>query len=167
MPPDIIPRMTPALLPGFHPHVHSDTHKPCVIQSPNSQDYVQGMLVFGEGKAGRKSIHQHYGPNTRRVTVEVQCDFAVPVLAPSREHAHERWRLQRHKVRASAWLWANVGSGDVHLRNVVPKWTLEDYVEGKLEGERGMRVEESPWMEETLAVPGSVSDDRADGFNGW
>ena len=69
MPPDIIPRMTPAVLPGFYPHIHAETREPCLLQSPNTSDYVQGMLIFGEGQKGRDLIHRRLRPHTRRVTV--------------------------------------------------------------------------------------------------
>ncbi|KAI7233028.1 hypothetical protein KC330_g5580 [Hortaea werneckii] len=186
MPPDIIPRMTPAFLPGFYPHVHAETSQPCVMQSTNDKDYVQGMLVFGEGSHGRKLINRHYRTNTRRVMVDVQADIVIPVPAHERKHKHQLWRLQRRVIRAYAWIWAaNVGSSDVRFRNVVPKWTLEDYIEGRLEREQALRVEDAGWLEDKVSVPedsqswkedgaipqaggtGHLDYDRADDFTGW
>ncbi|KAI6863786.1 hypothetical protein KC343_g2931 [Hortaea werneckii] len=186
MPPDIIPRMTPAFLPGFYPHVHAETLQPCVMQSTNDKDYVQGMLVFGEGSHGRKLINRHYRANTRRVMVDVQADIVVPVPQHERKHKYQLWRLQRRIIRAYAWIWAaNVGSPDVQFRNVVPKWTLEDYIEGRLEREQALRVEDAGWIEDKVSVPGESQSctenretspaggtghldyDRADEFTGW
>ncbi|TKA71961.1 hypothetical protein B0A55_05394, partial [Friedmanniomyces simplex] len=56
-------RMTPALLPGFHAHVHADTLQPCILQSTNTRDYVQGMVVFGLGAQSRELIYNHYQAN--------------------------------------------------------------------------------------------------------
>ncbi|KAI7164595.1 hypothetical protein KC349_g585 [Hortaea werneckii] len=186
MPPDIIPRMTPAFLPGFYPHVHAETLQPCVMQSTNDKDYVQGMLVFGEGSHGRKLINRHYRANTRRVMVDVQADIVVPVPAHERKHRHQLWRLQRRIIRTYAWIWAaNVGSSDVQFRNVVPKWTLGDYIEGRLEREQVLRVEDAGWLEDKVSAPedsqsweedreipqaggtGHLDYDRADDFTGW
>ncbi|KAI6801757.1 hypothetical protein KC361_g1593 [Hortaea werneckii] len=186
MPPDIIPRMTPAFLPGFYPHVHAETLQPCVMQSTNDKDYVQGMLVFGEGSHGRKLINRHYRANTRRVMVDVQADIVVPVPEHERKHKYQLWRLQRRIIRAYAWIWAaNVGSSDAQFRNVMPKWTLEDYIEGRLEREQALRVEDAGWLEDKVSVPGDSQSwkedremlpaggtgdldyDRADGLTGW
>lgn len=178
--------MTPAFLPGFYPHVHAETLQPCVMQSTNNKDYVQGMLVFGEGSHGRKLINRHYRANTRRVMVDVQADIVVPVPGHERKHKYQLWRLQRQIIRAYAWIWAaNVGSSDAQFRNVVPKWTLEDYVEGRLEREQALRVEDAGWLEDKVSVPGDSQSwkedremlpaggtghldyDRAEEFTGW
>ncbi|KAK4554307.1 hypothetical protein LTR86_008515 [Recurvomyces mirabilis] len=131
--PETIRRMTPALLPGFHAYVHTDTLQPCIMPSHNTNDYVQGMVIFGQGKESRNLIHQHYHENCRRVKVEVEIEISVPLSSADRNHPLERWRLQRRKVWAHAWLWANVGSGDVGFRSQAERWTIEDYLSGALE----------------------------------
>lgn len=160
MPPDIIPRMTPAFLAGYYPYVHTETQQPCVMQSVVKEDCVQGMLIFGEGKQGRRILHDFYRETFTKVTVEVEADITVPVYK-DREHENEQWRLQRRKIKAVTWIWSNVTSGDAHFRHMAPKWKLEDYLEGKLDQNRTMRIESRLWIEEMVNAPGG--DDWEEG----
>ncbi|KAK5129823.1 hypothetical protein LTR08_002800 [Meristemomyces frigidus] len=182
---DIVPRMTPGLLLGFHPFVHAETQLPCILQSPDVKDYVQGMVIFGQGKRARRIIHGHYSANARRVTVDIEIDVGVPVSTSERDFPGERWRFKRRTVSAHAWIWSNVGSGDVHFRTRTPRWTLEDYISGKLAPTQAMRTVDAGWLEDDISISGSDVDahqelrevvrggggsldyQRGAGFTGW
>ncbi|KAK5122103.1 hypothetical protein LTR85_004349 [Meristemomyces frigidus] len=184
-PKNLVPKMTPALLPGFHAYVHSETQQPCILQSPNATDYVQGMLIFGQGKKARRLIHEHYRAKTRRVTVEVQVDVAVPVPLFQRKLPTDSWRLKRRIISAHAWIWSNAGSGDVQFRTQCPKWTLEDYIEGNLAPKQPLRIERAGFLEDEVSIIendnedeeevreviyggcGALDYDRGPGFTGW
>lgn len=144
--------MTPALLPGFHAYVHSKTLEPCILQSPNHSDHVQGMLVLGQGRDSRNVIHEHYRPHCRRIKVEVEVDVAVTVPHHERDYETERWRLQRRTVWAHAWLWSNAGSSDTHFRTQVPRWNLEDYLAGALGPKEPPRIEEDGWPDAEVII---------------
>ena len=176
--------MTPAILPGFHSHVHADTHQPCLTQSPNATDYVQGMLIFGQGRKGRDRIHAHYRPHCRRVKVPVEFDVQVGVPLSGRDFSHERWRLQRRTIWAHAWLWSNVGSSDAFFCSKADGWRLEGYLEGDLGPRLSLRVEEDgKWEDVEVSVDesedepeerevghggcGTLDYERADSFTGW
>ena len=137
----IIRRMTPALLPGFHAHVHIETEQPCLIQSDDPNDYAHGMLIFGEGKEGRDQLHQHYRPHAKRIKVEVEFDVAVPVLAEDRRYPQERWVLMRKRQWAHAWLWSNVREFEMQVRMDLEGWRLEDYLAGTYAMHRALRIE--------------------------
>ncbi|KAK0934856.1 hypothetical protein LTR29_013570 [Friedmanniomyces endolithicus] len=130
---ELINRMTPALLPGFHAHVHADTLQPCILQSTDTCDYVQGMVVFGLGATSREIIHDHYRANCRRVKVEVEIDVQVAMPSTERDFGMERWQLERRKVWAHVWLWANAGNGDLLTHTQARRWSIDDYLEGNLE----------------------------------
>lgn len=121
--------MTPALLPGFHPHVHGQTRQPCLVQSSNSSDYSQGMLLLGQGKAGKNLINQHYRCEAKRTKQQVECDVVMYIPRSERIRPESRWRLCRVKIRAYVWLWSNVDpAAGLHSRT--PPWTIEDYIAG-------------------------------------
>ena len=138
----IIHRMTPALLPGFHAHIHVETEQPCLIQSGDSHSYVQGMLIFGEGKDGREQIHKHYRPHAKRIKLQVEIEIAVPVPSEERRHRRERWVLQRKRLWAHAWLWANVREFESQFRPDTQDWKLEEYLGGKYAMHQAMRVQD-------------------------
>ncbi|KAK3069498.1 hypothetical protein LTR53_012117 [Teratosphaeriaceae sp. CCFEE 6253] len=143
-PTELTNRTTPALLPGFHAHVHADTQQPCNLQSPNTADYVQGLVVFGLGTVSRRRIHEHYRRHARRVKVEVEIEVAVPVMRSDRDFEHERWRLRRRRVEAYVWLHANAGTGDAVFRSQAPRgWSLEGYLGGDFEADRRLAVVEA------------------------
>lgn len=146
-PEDLIHRMTPALLPGFHAHVHSETQQPCLLQSTDS-DYVQGMVIFGQGRNARDEIHEHYRPHSRRVKVQVEIDVLVEIPPFERQSPYELWRLQRRTIWVHTWLWSDVGNIDTQLRSQVPGWTLEDYLAGEMDMDQSMRVQYSSTSEE-------------------
>ena len=127
----IIRRMTPALLPGFRAHVHTETEQPCLIQSEDAQDYAHGMLIFGEGREGRDQIHQHYRPHAKRIKVQVEFDVAVPVLAGDPYAPQKHWVLERKKQWAHAWLWSNVRDFEMQFLMDLQSWGLEDYLAGE------------------------------------
>jgi hypothetical protein len=136
--------MTPALLPGFHAFVHTETQQACIVQSATPGDYVQGMLIFGQGREARNHIHQHYRPSAKRVKVQVEVDFLVPDATSS------SWLIQRKRIWASSWLWANPRSTELHFRNTFPGgWTIEAYLSGALVRSRAMRI----------GYDGSIGDD--------
>ncbi|EMC97766.1 hypothetical protein BAUCODRAFT_31761 [Baudoinia panamericana UAMH 10762] len=154
--PDLIHKMTPALLPGFHAHVHAEKLQPCILQSPDPSDYVSGMLIFGQGKDSRKLINEHYRSDARRIKLQVEVDVQVPVLAHERDFPSERWRLKRRRVEAHVWLWANARTGDAYLRTHAPKWTLEDYLAGTLAPRAPLKVLDSSLLHEEV----DLSDDE-------
>lgn len=123
--------MTPALLPGFRAHVHNQNQQPCILQSTDDDDFVQGMIIFGQGSAGRKRIHKHYRPHARRVKVEVEVETIVLTTPSDGSSASGQWRPQRRTIWAHAWLWSNFGSIDVEFRQT---WTLEKYLSSTLAG---------------------------------
>ncbi|KJX98315.1 hypothetical protein TI39_contig418g00009 [Zymoseptoria brevis] len=134
---DLINRMTPAFLPGCHAHLDQETLQPCLVRTDNAQSYVQGMLVFGQGRASRDAVHQHYRPGAKRRKVEVEID--VWVESQPGESATCLWHLQRRTVRAHAWIW----SGDLEdcSGGECRDWTIEDSLAGTLEEEMPMRIE--------------------------
>ncbi|KAK4546406.1 hypothetical protein LTR36_002083 [Oleoguttula mirabilis] len=162
---NLVPKMTPALLPGFHAYVHSDTQMPCILQSPNATDYVQGMVVFGQ--------------------VDVHVDVAVSVPVSERDYPTEHWRLKRRVVSGHAWIWSNVGSGDVLFRTQYPRWTLEDYIDGNLAPQQALRIGDACYLKDEVTVIvtdddegkedrkvvyggcGPLDSDRGHGFTGW
>ncbi|KAF2485931.1 hypothetical protein BDY17DRAFT_67634 [Neohortaea acidophila] len=129
---DIIHRMTPALLHGFRACIHPEDQKPCLLPSADSLDYVQGMVIFGQGRAGRDRIHEHYRPHARRVKAQVEIDVLVP--APS-YLPEERWKLQRKTISAHLWLWADMEALDGRTTSLSRRWKLEDYLAGDLADE--------------------------------
>ncbi|KAH9845073.1 hypothetical protein Tdes44962_MAKER06862 [Teratosphaeria destructans] len=136
-PEQLIHRMTPALLPGHHPHIDSNTHRPFILPSSDPSDYVQGMLLFGEGRNGRKAIHHHYTaalPHTHRVRLPVQIDVLVPVPKhEARVFPSQKWKLKRRTVVARVWV-ARTG------RAGVGRWSLEQYLGGEVGGGQEMDV---------------------------
>ncbi|KAK5119121.1 hypothetical protein LTR62_000332 [Meristemomyces frigidus] len=159
--PETVSRMTPALLPGLHAHVHTDTRLPCLLPSQKRTDCVQGMLVFGLGKVSRRLIHQHYRSTCKRVKVEVELDVAVPVLPGERDFTGERWRVVRRKVWADVWLWAN--DLDFVFKGVVPGgWRIEDYLTGGSGREGGMDVR-SPEEWEDVLIEAGEADGQLEG----
>ena len=181
---DLMPRMTPAVLPGFHADVHSETQQPCILQSLGT-DFVHGMLVLGQGRPGRNLIHQHYQPRTRRVKVQIELDVVVP--KPAGYTPTERWYLKRRRIWAYAWLWSNAGSGDVLCRSTTSRWTLEDCIAGDLGPKQSLRIEPNARgdegedgeidvssdcgnQEEREVIYGGCGHldyDRVDAFTGW
>jgi hypothetical protein len=133
--------MTPALLPGFHAHIHMETEQPCLIQSDDPGAYVQGMLIFGEGKDGREQVHKHYRPHAKRIKVQVEIEQSVAVPSGERRHPRERWVLKRKRLWAHAWLWTNVREFESQFRSDTQGWKLEEYISGKYNVHQAMRVE--------------------------
>lgn len=140
-PEDIKDRITPALLPGFQAQVHPETQEPCLLQSTESMDYVQGMIIFGEGRNNRDLIHAHYRPNARRVKVQVEVDVVDKVPLEDREFPTERWRLRRKTIWAHAWLWSDLSVVETALD--VSCWKLEDYLSGHLSAQLSLRISRS------------------------
>ena len=136
--------MTPALLPGFHAHVHSETEEPCLLQSDQPYDFAHGMLVFGEGSESRKQIHQHYRPFAKRIKVEVEAEVVVPVQPGQRRHPLDRWALKRRRFLAHAWLWSNVRDLEIQFRMDLSGWRIEDYIAGKYALHRALKIEHEP-----------------------
>lgn len=147
---DVVRRMTPALLPGFHAHVHSSTHEPLLIQSAQPGDYVHGMLIFGQSKEVRHNVHEHYRPFHKRIKVEVELDTVDPVPSHLRTHPGERWELRRRSVWAHAWIWKNADSGDVRICSLEGnnRWCFDDYLAGKYTPAQSLRIEPAGWIED-------------------
>ncbi|KAK0896881.1 hypothetical protein LTR02_010987 [Friedmanniomyces endolithicus] len=148
---ELINRMTPALLPGFHAHVHADTLQPCILQSTDARNCVQGMVVFGLGATSREIIHNHYRANGRRVKVEVEIDVWVAISQMIRDPELERYQLERRKVWAHTWLWADAGSGDSLSHSQTRTWNIDDYLDGNFELRQTPHVAEE-WSDVDLDV---------------
>lgn len=142
--------MTPALLPGFHAHVHAATHEPLILQSSEPGDYVHGMLVFGQSKQTRRNVHHHYRRFCKRIKVEVELDTVHPVPSHRQRCAEDRWELRRRSVWAHAWIWKNAQSTDARFRSqwVDDGWRFDDYLAGKHESAQSMRIEPAGWIED-------------------
>lgn len=142
-PSDILPRLTPALLPRHHTHIHPATLRPCLLPSSDPQAYIQGFVLFGQGKRARDIIHAHYRRQSskskrRKVIVEIE----VVVLKPlsQRQHARDLYGLERRCIEAHAWKSKGKVEGcDEQCRN----WKLEDFMEGKYRDEVPMRIKET------------------------
>jgi hypothetical protein len=159
---DILNRMTPGLLPGHHAHINSETLQPCLVRSSSPQAYVQGMLIFGQGKASRDMVHQHYRPGAKRREVGVEVDVWVRIPPHERETTTELWRLERRSVQAHAWIW----SGDVEGCKGAEcrDWTIEDCLAGNLEDDLPMRVEtDGKGDEDEENWPGEEGSDSVSG----
>lgn len=175
--------MTPAILHGYNAYIHRDTNQPCLLQSPNLSDCVQGMLVLGQGSRNRDIIHNHF-PNTRNIKVKVEIEILRPVSGLDRRFAGERWRRERKGIWAHAWLWADVESADLCSGSDVPKWTVEDYISGRIrrcdstslkvkhewkaaeDMEHG-EIEEGREREVVRGGPGRLTYERMDTYTGW
>lgn len=152
--PSYIEKMTPALLPGFRAHVRAQTLEPCILQSQNPRDSVQGMLVFGLGRSSRALIAEHYSASSRRVKVDVHVDVVEEISVTQRVHPEAKWCLARRVIAAHVWLWSNGGSDEMCQG---PAWTLEDYIEGSF----GAR-------QETMSVhPTGKGEDEKDEGEGY
>jgi hypothetical protein len=181
-----VSRMTPALMTGFHAYVHSETQQPCLMQSPNSTDHVLGMLLLGEGKEGRKRIHEHYRRKTRRITVPVEIDVFIPMVANEGSMPTLRWQFKRRTIQAYAWIWANVGGGEAHFHSAAPRWTLEGYLSGEYSPQQQIDIRDADdWPDAEVGVEGTAEDwkkerrevvygggghldyERADCWTGW
>lgn len=125
--------MTPALMPGFQTYSHPQTNQPCLLQSPGENDYVQGMLLFGQGHEARDCIHEHYRPHAKRIKVQVE----VELLSPSSDSRPQT--LFRKKIWANAWLWRDITTFDgLAGRDFI--WTLDAYLSGSLGAQRSPRI---------------------------
>ena len=148
--------MTPALLPGFHAYTHTDTRQPCILQTPNNTDYVQGMLVFGLGRAARGLIHEHYRPYCRRIKAEVQVDLLVPI----------GWQVERYKIWAHVWVWSNAISVDARFRATVSGWSIGGYLDIN-DPESALRIEPSAKGDERFSEDGSISEAERTSEGEW
>lgn len=145
--------MTPALLPGYRAVAHDQTGQPCLVQSDNCTDYVQGMLIFGQGKKSRNRIHKHYRPYGRRTKIDVEIDVMVFAPTDYRESEGEHCRLERRRLKAHAWI-KSPGAPDVWVDGSAPShlstfcqgkpWTMEDYLQSiNDEDDRGLQIDPS------------------------
>lgn len=142
--------MTPALLPGFHAHVHDTTHEPMILQSSRPGDHAHGMLVFGQSKKSRRSVHAHYRHFCKRIKVEVELDTVHPVPRHLRSCKDKRWELRRRSVWAHVWVWRGAHSADARLGmlGLGDGWRFDDFLAGAYETKGSLRVEPAGWMED-------------------
>lgn len=152
--------MTPALLSDVHAHIDRKTLLPRLIHSGRSTDYVQGMLVFGQGKKARNIIHQHYMRNqrSRRKRVSVEIEVLVPVPLSQRATTDDLYCLERRRIEAHAWLDSrieecSISDGTEDSADPCQTWHIEDYLTGKLEPEAPLRIE-----------PSAKGDEDEDGY---
>jgi len=193
-PSTLLNRLTPALLPGFQAHIHPQTHEPCLLPSADPAAYVQGMMLFGTGKRGRELVHGHYGPRARRVKVQAEIDVVVPEVRLSADGCslpRLRWKLQRRRVWALAWVWADVSvAGEGRLGAVAAsRWTVEGFLGGSFDSRQTLRIEADGkgderdddvddvrcggegYVGEGCEIPrsgyGHLDYARTEGFSGW
>lgn len=151
-PEDVLKRMTPALLPGHHIHIDLRSKKPCLVASSTLNSHVQGMVIFGQGKAAREFIHKHYRPDAKRKKVIVEIEVMVVKPPDRRQHELDLWEPQRRTIFVHAWK----RSGEIEgCGDACANWTLEDYTAGTLAPELPLRIEES-----------AKGDEEADGYLG-
>ncbi|EME47716.1 hypothetical protein DOTSEDRAFT_51059 [Dothistroma septosporum NZE10] len=181
---DLVKKMTPGLLAGFHRHVQPNTLRPCVLKSSKAHDYVQGIVVFGLGRESRGLLHKHYQPFAKRKTVEMVVEIAVPARGNS-----GALELKRRAVAVHAFLWRNKREHFEPERDG-ETWNLGDYLAGNLgPSQTLLRVEpsmkgdedndgyigrdvleyevEQEQRETVYGGAGSLQYDRAATFTGW
>ena len=155
--------MTPALLPGYRAISSCETGQGRLIKSDNSTDYVQGILIFGEGKVGRGRIREHYRPHSRRTKVSVETDVKTSRPPSDRRFLEERWQLQRRRFKAHAFLQRSGGcSKHPSICPETRPWTLEKYLENSEEDEQSLRIDPSVYgIEEDggVSLLGSLTED--------
>ena len=159
-PEQLIRKATPALLPGFHAYIHSETLQPCLLQSASNDNYVQGIVLFGQGRESRDLIHRHYRPYARRVKVQVEIDVSIPVPISERRFADENWTLERRRIWAHSWLWSDAANAGEYLRMDLPGWRLEDYLAGNYEQDEHLRIGRDGSLGKDY--DGEVSGDESD-----
>lgn len=154
---DVLKRITPALLPGHHVHILPQSNKPCLVRSNDPTTYVQGMVLFGQGKRARDLIHRHYRPNAKRKKVPVEIEVMVVKAPEHRQHEQDLWEPHRRMIYVHAWKQ----SGEIESctsgkgTSPCPNWTLEDYLAGTLAPELPMRIKAN-----------AKGDEEADGYLG-
>lgn len=185
--------MTPALLPGYRAISHCETGQACLVKSTNGSDYVQGMLIFGQGKSSRRRIREHFRPHARRTKVLVETDVKVFLPVYGRGFVGERWQLHRRRFEAHAWAQRS-GQCSMHPSGCPETrlWTLENYLEGfrddenkdlridpsayEIEEDGGVslpqcvdeRLSDAPEREIVWAASGHILYDRLEeGWSGW
>lgn len=121
---DMIPRMTPGILPSVHAHIDLDTKQPVLVQSPRSEDFVQGMLVFGLGKEARDVLRAYYGRFAHR--------HRFPVELEVRVGEDGRYHLERRAIWAYVWLKSSKIDGKFCLA-VAPETRTHDPAHAKCE----------------------------------
>ena len=141
-PEDLVPRMTPALLPGVHAHIDLESMRPILVFTQRPEDCVQGMLVFGLGKQARDILRTYYHPFAHRRRVEVEFEVCIEA---SREDGVPSWLLERRAVSAYAWVKSQLNDCELSTNDtqICPTWRLEDYLQGKLSLQEPMRIDSS------------------------
>ncbi|KAF2216518.1 hypothetical protein CERZMDRAFT_109391 [Cercospora zeae-maydis SCOH1-5] len=183
---DIIPRMTPGILPGAHAHIDMHTTQPILVPSSRPEDFVQGMLVFGLGKEARDILRAYYGRFAHRRRFPVELEVRV--------ESDGMFHLERRAVWAYVWLKSKVNGCEVSSHDKgCPNWRLEQFLEGKLCPRLSLRIEhcargdedeegyigrdiveyesepdDHPAEREVVySGPGQLSYERATYFTGW
>ncbi|PPJ49713.1 hypothetical protein CBER1_02897 [Cercospora berteroae] len=133
---DMIPRMTPGILPGVHAHIDLDTKQPILVRSSQPEDYVQGMLVFGLGKEARDVLRAYYGRFAHRRRSQVELEVRVG--------EDGQYHLERRAIWAYVWLKSSKidGCKVSSYDNGCPNWNLEQFLEGKLCARPPLRIEQ-------------------------
>lgn len=129
---DVIPLMTPALMPGFTAHIDAATLQPRLKPSRNPRDFVQGMLVIGLTKADRKLVNTHYRNHSKRKSVSLEVELLETDATPFSPNSLRvaRPHVKRTHIRACAWICRSRKKVDFLPDR---KWTIEHFVEGRYE----------------------------------
>lgn len=104
---------------------------------------MHGMLVFGQSKAVRRRVHEHYRPLCKRVKVEVELDTLQAFRG--------QWQLRRRSVWAHAWIWRNTADGvGAWFTDREKTRRYDDYLATGLGPARSLslRIEPARWIED-------------------
>ncbi|KAK5149305.1 hypothetical protein LTR04_007221 [Oleoguttula sp. CCFEE 6159] len=63
---DVLCWMTPAILPGHHRYVIRESNLPAILPADGKRDYVDGMIIFGQGVRDLAAIEEHEGAKCRK-----------------------------------------------------------------------------------------------------
>ena len=131
--------MTPALLEGFRARVLEKSKLP-LLQISDKIDCVKGIVLFGEGKRGRKCIHKHYKAFADCIRIQVQIDVVGENTQCKQTSFGEHLQLQARTIWSYAWVRSPVKNVDSAFDANVRCWKLEAYLAGAYEHSTPMTV---------------------------
>lgn len=153
---DLIPRMTPALLAGFHAHIDLATMQPILVASSRPEDVVQGMVVFGLAKEARDIIREYYRRFAHRRRAQVEIDVCVKTAIDDQTSPDDHWHIERRVIRAYVWFRKSLADCELAAKDSkCANWRLDDYLEGRLTPREHLRID-----------PDGKGDEAEDGYIG-